>query len=234
MRRRTRKKVNPDATCYMCEKPALNREHAPPLAFFPRDVQLRQNLITVPSCLTHNNDNSHDVKYVRNIIVTDINCNEVGQRMFAERALPSYRENRKLTSQTFAKVREVRIGGRETAIIRTNRTRFNRIMRGAASALYFNDYGQKFPFRWQVHPATMLSENVAFLDLPDPYTPRINELLRSVPVADRDTNQPEVFKYGVYRSEHHRVIYRLVFYGGVDIYVYGLGPDEEIVSDYHG
>ena len=73
----------------------------------------------------------------------------------------------------------------------------------------------------------MLSENQAFLDLPDEITPRMNELLHSVPVADRDTNQPEVFKYGLYRKDEHAVVYRHVFYGGVDTYVYGLPPGSE-------
>src|SRR6185503_5255413 len=109
MRRRSKKKVNPDAKCYMCDKPAVTREHAPPLAFFPSD--LRVNLITVPSCKFHNNDNSRDVEYVRNIIVTDINSNEVARELFSKKVLPSFKRSPKLTSKTFAKVREVRVGG---------------------------------------------------------------------------------------------------------------------------
>jgi hypothetical protein len=105
----------------MCEKPAFNREHAPPLAFFPKD--LRANLITVPSCKLHNNDNSKDVLYVRNIIVTDVNTNEIARRMFKERALPSFRENPKLTRQTFTKVRETEVWGMPSAIVSSNRKR---------------------------------------------------------------------------------------------------------------
>jgi hypothetical protein len=209
----------------MCDKPAVTREHAPPLAFFPSN--LRTNLITVPSCKFHNNDNSADVEYVRNIIVTDINSNEVARLMFKEKVLPSYRRSPKLKSKTFARVREVKLGEMDTAIVQANRIRFNRIMRGIASALYFHEFGEAFPYRWNVHPATMLSENQAFLDLPDEVTPRMNELLRSVPVADRDTNQPQVFKYGLYRRDEYAAVYRLVFYGAVDTYVYGLPPEVE-------
>jgi len=225
MRRRSKKKVNPDATCYMCDKPAVTREHAPPLAFFPKD--LRVNLITVPSCKFHNNDNSKDVQYVRNIIVTDINSNSVARRMFKERALPSFRDNPKLTRQTFAKVREVEVWGMPSAIVHAHRTRVNPIMRGIAAALYFKEFGERFPYKWNVHSAHMLSENTAFLDLPDPYTPKINAFLRSVPVTDRDTNQPEVFQYGLYRGEGYNIVYRLCFYGGVDTYVWGIPLDDE-------
>jgi hypothetical protein len=50
-------------------------------------------------------------------------------------------------------------------------------------------------------------------------------MLRNIPIVDRDTNQPEVFKYGVFHQTEHRVIYKLVFYGGVDIYAIGI-PDD--------
>jgi hypothetical protein len=127
----------------------------------------------------------------------------------------------------FARYREVKINGQDTAIVHANRTRYNRIMRGIASALYFNEFGERFKHRWNVHPAHMLSEGQAFYDLPDNITPQINAALRQVPVADGDINQPEVFKYAVYYHTEYRAIYRLVFYGGVEVYVYGLPPDEE-------
>jgi hypothetical protein len=89
----------------MCEKPATTREHAPPLSFFP--AGRRENLITVPSCNTHNNDNSQNVEYVRNIIVTDIHTNEVGREMFAAKVQRSYARGDKLRNTTFKKIREV-------------------------------------------------------------------------------------------------------------------------------
>lgn len=225
-RKRSKRLTESDETCYMCDKVAINREHAPPLAFFPDD--LRGNLITVPSCKTHNNDNSEDVEYVRNIIASDINANELAMKLFSGKILRSYKRNPKLTQRTFSRVREVRVAGMETAVVQTNNTKFNPIIRAIASALYFHDFGEKFRYHFRVHGATMLSENQGFLDLPDDFTPRTNALLRSVPTADRDTNQPEVFKYGVYRREEYSVIYRLVFYGGVDIYAFGTPPGSRL------
>ena len=225
MGRRSKKKVNTGVTCYACDRPAVSREHAPPLSFFPSN--LRSNLITVPSCKTHNNDNSLDVEYVRSVLVHDINSNDVARDLFKNKVLPSYQRSPKLKSKTFAKFREVRVGGMDTAIVSANRTRYNRIMRGVASALYFHEFGKRFPYNWKVHPTTMLSEGQAFYDLPDAITPQINAAFHRVPVADRDTNQPEVFMYGVYRESEHRVVYRLVFYGGVETYVYGLPPEEK-------
>jgi len=157
--------------------------------------------------VTHNNDNSLDVEYVRNVIVHDYNSNEVARELFVNKVKRSYERSRKLKRKTFARYREVQVGGKNTAIVQANRTRYNRLMRGVASALYFHEFGERFRYHWNVHPATMLSEGRAFYDLPDELTPRLNELLRSVPVADRDTNQPEVFKYGLYRKDQYAAIY---------------------------
>src|ERR1044072_8217726 len=120
-------------TCYMCDRVSTTREHTPPLSFFPDGRRI--NLITVPSCKLHNNDNHLDVEYVRNIIVTDINSNQVARDMFADKVLRSYKRNKKLVRRTFQQVREATIGGQETAIVRLNRTRFNPIIRGIAFAL---------------------------------------------------------------------------------------------------
>ena len=213
----------------MCEKPATTREHAPPLSFFPEDK--RYNLITVPSCYKHNVGNSVDVEYVRNIVVTDIHTNDIGRGMFVAKVRKSYARGHKLRRSTFQKIRPVLIGGRETAVVQVSERRFNPIIRAIAFALYFHDFGEKFEHRWSIYRATMLADGFAFHDIPDDINPQIRAVLRSVPTADRDTNQPEVFKYGVYRLEEHRIIYRLVFYGAVDIYAIGLpkeGTDEWI------
>ena len=118
MRRSSKRKVESEETCYMCDKPSVTREHAPPLAFFPSD--LRGNLITVPSCTAHNNDNSKDVEYVRNIVVTDINTNELARYMFRSKVLPSFRRSPKLKRQTFARYREVFVWGMNSAVVDTD------------------------------------------------------------------------------------------------------------------
>ncbi len=210
----------------MCEKPATTREHAPPLSFFPADR--RVNLITVPSCKTHNHDNAENVEYVRNIVVTDIHTNDVAREMFAKKVKRSYAIGYKLRRSTFRKVREVRIDGQETAIVNISEVRFNPVIRAIANALYFHDFGERFRYRWMVYRATMLSEGQAFYDMVDHWNPQARAILRNIPTANRDTNQPEVFKYGVYRDEEHRVIYKLVFYGGVDIYTLGLPNDGSV------
>lgn len=47
-------------TCYMCNSIATSNEHAPPKSFFPKsaDNSFKKELITVPSCKSHNQDTS--------------------------------------------------------------------------------------------------------------------------------------------------------------------------------
>lgn len=182
------------------------------------------NLITVPSCPTHNNKNSKDVEYVRNLITSDFHTNDIGVAMFAK-AKRSYERSPKLFTKTFSRVRLIRVNGQETAVYQINLTRFKRVIRAIASALYFHDYGEKFQYQWNVYNATMVSENEGFHDRPDKVNPQMRDLVRRMPAADQDTNQSDVFKYSVYRGdEPHKVFYRLVFYGGVDVYAFGAAP----------
>ena len=206
----------------MCEKPATTREHSPPLGFFPNSRRI--NLITVPSCKTHNNDNSFDVEYTRNIIVTDNHTEDIAREMFADKVLPSYRRNHKLRRLTFQAYREVKVNGMDSAIVQLHERRFNPIMKAIANALFFHDYGEKYKYRWMVYRAT--AEH--FYDVVDNINPQIRAFLRSMKVEGRATNQPEVFNYGVYRNIEHRVIYKLVFYGGVDVYLIGIPNDSDV------
>ena len=62
------------AKCYMCDNLATTIEHAPPKCIFPEKkdlpagMDLRKELITVPSCEEHNTAKSTDDEYLLNII----------------------------------------------------------------------------------------------------------------------------------------------------------------------
>jgi hypothetical protein len=96
-------------TCYACDQPATTREHVPPQSFFPEGH--RQNLITVPSCALHNNGNSLDVEYTRNIISTSFGVNDLGERHFLHKGMRSLEHSPALLQRTFADIRPVIIQG---------------------------------------------------------------------------------------------------------------------------
>ena len=72
------KKIKFSEFCYHCGLPKFNRDHVPPLSFFPSgdDPDLRKNLFTVPACEEHNSGKSLDDDYVRMVMAgmsTNIN-----------------------------------------------------------------------------------------------------------------------------------------------------------------
>ncbi|HGL6719745.1 hypothetical protein NTJ56_10290 [Burkholderia contaminans] len=51
-------------TCYHCDAEGTGREHVPPKCLFPKGAEWSR-LMTVPSCATHNNDNSRADEYLK-------------------------------------------------------------------------------------------------------------------------------------------------------------------------
>jgi hypothetical protein len=84
--------------CYMCAAEATTREHVPPKSFFP--MSYRENLVTVPSCATHNHDQALDIEYVRNVIAGSYGTNAQAEQTF-EVAKRSFDHSSALFHQTF-------------------------------------------------------------------------------------------------------------------------------------
>jgi len=76
------------STCYMCNQEATSVEHAPPICVFPAKKDLpsqkdyRKNLITVPSCATHNAATSNDDEYLLYVLSSSITSSDVGLNQF--------------------------------------------------------------------------------------------------------------------------------------------------------
>ena len=79
-------KTNSKQECYLCGKKAsqtaegtLTREHLPPKNLFP------SHLITVPCCLTCNNQASNDDEYFRVAVSAGYNANKTGKEIWTEK-----------------------------------------------------------------------------------------------------------------------------------------------------
>jgi hypothetical protein len=197
----------------MCDGDGITREHVPPLSFFPKGH--RDKLFTVASCSEHNNGNSLDVEYVRNVIVSQISTNALARNWFQDRALRSYKRSPGLRNQTFAKSAPVIVDGRETVIVECDMPRFEFIMEAIAYACYFKDFGNRFTGEWVIFSPSMVATELLLQGLPDP-----NESLRvwvqSLLFTDMPTSNPEVFKYGIHLENEPEGIYsyKFEFYEG--------------------
>src|SRR5688500_12577288 len=85
------------ATCYMCDKPASTTEHAPPKCFFPEvkdvGVDLRRDLITVPSCTDHNSSRSKDDEYAMIFVVSHFETNPLARTQFGTKCIRAMRRS---------------------------------------------------------------------------------------------------------------------------------------------
>ncbi len=210
------KAKNVEQKCYMCDATGNTKEHAPPFAFFPNG--LRYNLVTVLSCAQHNHNNSKDVEYVRNIIVSGLDTNAIARKWFQDKALKSLKRSSKLAQRTFRDITPIKAHGRETVIVEIEMPRFDSIMKAIAFALYYKDFGKTYPRDWIVFSPTLVSTDVIVRGVPDFYAP-LRYLFSQLPFNEMITTQPQVFKYAVHQENEADVFYRFEFYEGFIVHV---------------
>src|SRR6267378_3993215 len=143
--------MDPRSTCYMCEDAAVSHEHAPPKCFFPEakdvGVDLRANLITVPSCETHNSLRSQDDEYAMMFVVSHYGTNAVAREQFATKCIRALKRSHRLTAEFFRESRPAQLGGKETRTVRVDRERFDRVMEHTCRALFLHEFNSKFTDR---------------------------------------------------------------------------------------
>ncbi len=95
--------------CYKCGAIATSKEHVPPKCIFPeqkdiRGIDLRKNLITVPSCNIHNQEKSHDDEFLMVSLAGVIGNNSIGyMHKFTKVDRAIRRTSQKLINKAFLK-----------------------------------------------------------------------------------------------------------------------------------
>lgn len=196
--------------CYMCAAEATTREHAPPRSFFPKE--LRIGLVTVPSCPKHNNDNSADVEYVRNIIVGAYQVNEIGLSLLPK-AQRSFDRSPALFVQTYRESSPVMTPEGQSAIFRLDMARFDSVMTAIAYALYCKDESKQYDGNWGIFSPSLYSSKALLSGGADDWE-RFRKTLVMVTFSPRPTPQPGVFKYSTWKEADSKLIYKFEFYEG--------------------
>lgn len=203
----------------MCVADATSKEHVPPHCFFPKGR--RNDLITVPSCSTHNNDNSKDVEYVRNIVVTHHKTNEVARLHFREKALKSFTRSPKLFSQTLHNAKEVRLDGEVTGVGILDLPRFKSVMKAIAFGIYFNRHEKVFEGDWEIFGTGLVSTDALFEGKPDG-SDDLRNLLSELTYDELSMPQPEVFRCFAHEWNNAIIVYCFLFYGGFLVHAISL------------
>lgn len=128
-------------TCYACDEPATSKEHFPPFSFFPEGH--RNNLLTVPSCDTHNNKNSKDVEYAGNVISMQIGANDVGLQHFMDKGMRCFARRPHLITATFSDLHPIMLPDGPTGTFTVDIPRIDAVMIACVRALHFHRTGNK-------------------------------------------------------------------------------------------
>lgn len=199
----------------MCEEESVSVEHAPPRSFFPKGM--RHQLITVPSCKKHNEDTSLDDEYVRNIITMSIENNQISIDHFFDKTLRSFERSPALTSKILETLKGV--SGYETGAkaFRLERSRFDRVIRKIAYALFYNEFG----YSWE----RLLAATTNQIKMPDMSNDHLGEMFDEL-MKDADSiplkgSNHQVFQYAFVdfsENPHDKALF-MIFYEGFPFWI---------------
>jgi len=213
-------------TCYMCDAPATQAaEHAPPKCFFPekkdlpKGIDLRKNLITVPSCDTHNLKKSKDDEYLLFVVISHFQNNNIAARQFITKIMRAMATRPSLRHFYTATLQEVEWNGAKTHRYMPNWNRVIQTMECIARALYFNHYKE----RWTV---PILIDSPGFISFDRSQSEKINRTTHALAQGcdilfkgeAKHGDNPEVFYYQIHRdSTRNVVVLRMMFYEGLPV-----------------
>jgi hypothetical protein len=203
----------------MCPKPATTTEHGPPKCFFPEKkdvgVDLRVNLVTVPSCEEHNTSKSNDDQYAMMFVVTHFGTNSLARHQFSTKCIRSLARRPAFTTRVLASPTNVSVDGRSTVAITVERQRFDRVMESTCRALFYNDTQRKL-----LNQAFVWSPAFRHADLEsDPEESALAfHVRRALKDQPKRGQNPDVFWYQVRDNLDGITAFRLMFYEGCSVY----------------
>ncbi len=209
--------------CYMCDNERTSKEHTPPQSFFPKGQ--RDNLITVPSCSTHNEATSMDDEYARNIITASIENNQISIDHFFDKSLRSFQRHPGLVRPIIDSLKDVADFKEGAKAFQIDRRRFDKVFRKIAYALFYHEFG----YSWKRLLAVMTNQ-IKMTDMTNDHLGEMfEELNLHLEELSLKGNNPLVFQYSFVKFNGGEFDFALfmLFYEGFPIWIM---PDRE--SEY--
>lgn len=208
-----------NVTCYMCDKIATTKEHTPPKSWFPQNM--RNQLLTVPSCPEHNNENNEDAEYLRVYISSYCVNNKIGIDLFNLKATKSLNHSKGLKSIVSFGAHKVNYQNGQTTALLLDVKRFERFFNCMFKALYFKLTEKKYLQNWKVIPEDIFMNNDAIIESYNPGLSNYRILLENK-FTLLPTSNPKVFSYAMF-GQNNIVAIKAEFYEGFK--VYGIGEN---------
>lgn len=210
-------------TCYRCEAEATTVEHVPPRCLFPerKDVpclDLKKNLITVPSCRLHNCDKSGDDQYLLCLLAAMLENNVTAQRQFETKIVRSLKRDHRLTKSFLREPIPVQINQEKTAAVKVDVTRARSALQSIAYGLYFYTYKEKWAGKIKIVLCGLFKREGNYF-YRHPREEEMKELVEAFFSNEpRVGENQEIFFFQIYRDvEVGALVIRMVFYGGFEV-----------------
>jgi hypothetical protein len=165
-------------------------------------------------------DNSLDVEYVRNVIVSHRNAEGTAQQLAQSASFRSFERSSALFFQTFQDAEIVVVNDEQTAIFPFELARFSTVMEAIAYGLfYLENNNQRFGGAWNVFSPTLLGAD-DLSGIPNNWQ-AFRALMQQIPFVLKASPEPTVFRYGKHQFDDGlHFAYALEFYGGFHVYIW--------------
>ena len=215
------KKVQTGDICYACGGPSVNVEHAPPRSWFASKNW--SDPFTVPSCVQHNNDNSKDVEYVRDILAS-MSVNDCANSVWQQGTRPAAEAGRGPVKLLSAKTKVVNNGDQQVDATDVDTHRIKHVFRAIGDALRFCIYKTPRQHNWFVYAPWLNSHEEATAS---------KTLIDSEAVAahwfSQESKAPHCFEWWT-SNFNDQLVLRLQFYDTVDVFLVERPANQEPIS----
>lgn len=223
----------------MCERDATSEEHVPPRCLFPErkdlpeGVDLRKDLIKVPSCDIHNTVKSKDDEFLLYVLCMNIANNSVAFRQFATKIMRSYSRRPGLMRAILGERQEIiAVDNNGTALnalmVKADTCRINSCLDKIARALYFYEFGRKFIGHsrflhdWMINPDSSFSVVVKNGEIERSAVDHVKNYFSNL---EHNGANPTVFRYRFLEPDERGLIaLSMQFYEGCNVFI-SLVPD---------
>lgn len=149
--------------CYMCEKPAVSKEHTPPKCVFPEQKDAngkdyRKGLITVPSCDVHNSAKSKDDEYLMMVLTSYFSNNQAAHDQIKSKIARAWAKSPRLSATVVKNLQTINTTAGQYHAYEVDTPRFDQSLSWAANGLYFHVYGKPIdpPYKIISYPLVQL------------------------------------------------------------------------------
>lgn len=220
--------------CYMCDREPTSEEHVPPKCLFPekkdlpKGIDLRKNLIKIPSCDIHNTAKSKDDEFLLYCLCMNIANNSFAFKQFSTKIMRAYNRRPGLMksmvkdSQDVIAVDEVGTAF-NTLMVKADTARINKCFDQIARALYFYEFNEQFNghcrflYDWMIKPETNFSVVVKNGDKEKSALEHVKAYFSKL---DHRGSNPEVFNYFFEEpDERGLVALSMQLYGGSNVFI---------------